>query len=275
LQDGQVLSAGRPLGVSLGQQVVRLAEAAGRIQVRAVAVAGQGSRLAHQPVDHVPVIDVVLIPAAQARRRQLQLFRVPDFDGLHPESHFHPFADQTRRHRIGVVLHPQGTALADLDLVTNHTLHTPDGQRLEPGSLFGQTPLPSGVATILDAAQPSFVLGPAGEVPAATQEQRLLHRFLEAPVGLLAIPILVSAGRVGRLGLDPVVAHERPVVLRELFRMAVLVHGQTHAVIAMPLGRRSQGPQGVLQALAETGEALRKAHRDVFPVRVGQHEVVQ
>jgi hypothetical protein len=103
----------------------------------------------------------------------------------------------------------------------------------------------------------------------------LLHRLLDAPVRLLAIPILVSAGGVGRLGLDPVVPHERPVVLRELFSMAILVHSQTHAVIAMPLRRRSQGPQGVLQALAETGEALRKAHRDVFPVRVGQHEVVQ
>ena len=40
---------------------------------------------------------------------------------------------------------------------------------------------------------------PTGEVPAAPQEQRLLQRLLEPPVSLLAVPVLVSAGRVRRL----------------------------------------------------------------------------
>lgn len=38
------------------QQVVRHAEAAAREQVLAIAIAGEGARLAHQPVDDVPVL---------------------------------------------------------------------------------------------------------------------------------------------------------------------------------------------------------------------------
>jgi len=77
----------------LAEQVVSLAKAARREQVRPVAVAGQRSRLTHQPVDHMPVIDAMLVPATQPRRRHLQLLRVPDFDGLDADTHFHPFTD--------------------------------------------------------------------------------------------------------------------------------------------------------------------------------------
>jgi hypothetical protein len=108
--------------MQLREQIVRLAKSAGRKKIGSVAIASQGSRLAHQPVDHMPVIDVVFVPAPQPRCGQLQLVRIPDFDGLHPESHFHPLTDQARRHRIGVVLHPQGAAVADLDLGAHHIL---------------------------------------------------------------------------------------------------------------------------------------------------------
>jgi len=53
------------------------------------------------------------------------------------------------------------------------------------------------------------------------------------------------------------------------------MHGQRHAVGAMTLGHAAQFPQGVLHARAQAGEALRKTQRHLFPVRVGEHEVVE
>jgi hypothetical protein len=42
----------------------------------------------------------------------------------------------------------------------------------------------------------------------------------------------------------------------------------------MPLGHAAQFPQRVLQSFAQTLEALRKADRHRFPVRVRQHAVI-
>jgi hypothetical protein len=42
----------------------------------------------------------------------------------------------------------------------------------------------------------------------------------------------------------------------------------------MPQRHRPQGPDGVLKALAQTGEALRKAQSHMFPVRIRQHKMV-
>ena len=91
---------------------------------------------------------------------------------------------------------------------------------------------------------------------------------------LLAVAILMAAGWVGRLGGDTVVPHQRLVILREQFRVAVGMHGQRHAVGAMPLGYAAQGPERILQAFAQTGKTLGEADRHVLPVRTGQHEVI-
>jgi hypothetical protein len=62
VQNPQVL-LGRPLRLPLQEQVVGHAEAAGGEQVRSVTVVGEGTRLADQPVDDVPVLDAVLAPS--------------------------------------------------------------------------------------------------------------------------------------------------------------------------------------------------------------------
>jgi len=50
------------------QGIVRHAEPAGREQVVAVAIARERAGFAHQPVDDVPVIDVLFLPARVAYR---------------------------------------------------------------------------------------------------------------------------------------------------------------------------------------------------------------
>jgi hypothetical protein len=68
---------------------------------------------------------------------------------------------------------------------------------------------------------------------------------------------------------------QRLIPRRVLLGVPIVMHGQRHAVGAMPLRRSTQFPHGVLPAFAQTGKALGEAQRHVFPVRVGQHEVVK
>lgn len=81
VQDAQVL-LGRPRRLPLHEQVVGHAEATAGEQIRPIAVVREGSRLAHQPVNDVPVVDTVLAASAQTRQRLQQLLAVPHFDPL-------------------------------------------------------------------------------------------------------------------------------------------------------------------------------------------------
>lgn len=93
-------------------------------------------------------------------------------------------------------------------------------------------------------------------------------------MGLFAVAVFVAARRVGRLARDAIMSQQRLVLLREDFWVAVRMYRQRHAVGAMSLRHASQGPQRVLQTLAQTGETLRETDRHMFPVRVGEHEVI-
>jgi hypothetical protein len=100
------------------------------------------------------------------------------------------------------------------------------------------------------------------------------HRLFEVSMSGLGIAVFMAARRVGGFGCHPVMRHQRLVVGRELLRVAIVMHRQRHPVGPMPLRYRSQVPDRVLPAGAQAGEALGKAHRDVFPVRVRQHPVI-
>jgi hypothetical protein len=87
----------------LGQQpVVGQPEAARREQVVAVAVVGEGARLAHQPVNDVPVLDALLAAATQARQAFHLLWGVPNVEVVGMEARLDPFADQPARDRVRV-----------------------------------------------------------------------------------------------------------------------------------------------------------------------------
>jgi hypothetical protein len=220
------------------------------------------------------VVDVVLLLAAEPLHRLHQRPRVPDLDLRRADPHLDRLADQPRRHRVGVVLHPDGAAPAHLDPLPLHRLQPAGRQGPQAGQLRRQLLVPAGVAPRHQLAQELPVRGPADEVAAAAQQQRLRDRLLEAAVPLLAVAVLVPARRVGGLRLQPVMGQQRPVLGRVLLGAALVVDGQRHAIGAVPLRHPAQFPEGVLQPLAEAGEALRGAHADVLPVRVGEHEVV-
>jgi hypothetical protein len=123
-QDLHILPAGHALRLRPRQLVVGLAKPAGRKQVRLIGIAGKGPGLALQPVDHVPIIDAMLVLATQTRHCHLQLVRVPHLDQLQAYAGLHPLADQPGRHRVGVALHADRAPLAHLHRQTRQTLQT-------------------------------------------------------------------------------------------------------------------------------------------------------
>jgi hypothetical protein len=222
----------------------------------------------------MPIVDGMLALAAEPFHRLHQLPGVPDGDRLGTDPRFHCFPDQPRRHRVGVTFHPNRAAAAHPDLGPLPRLQPPLRQWSQLGQFLRQ-PLPApGVALGDQRTQELHVFRATGKIPAATQQQRLLHGLLEAAVTLLTIAVLVAARRVGGLGLDTVVTQQRLVFRRVLLRIPFVVHRQGHAISPVPSGHTVQLPQSVLQTLAEAGETLRQAHRHVFPVRIGQDQVV-
>lgn len=273
-QDAQVLLR-RPPRLLLTQPVVGQAEAAGREQVRPVAVVGERPRLAYQPVDHVPVLDPLLAPTAQPRQPLHAPLCVPDLDPLRVHPRLHPLPDQASRHRVGVALDVDRAAPVHPHAPVLVRLQAPARQPPQPGPLLRQTLLPVGIELFEQLLQEALVFRPTAEVPAAPQQQRLLQGSLELPVALLAVAVLVGLPRLNRLTFQAVVTQQRSVTLREQRPFRPGRHRRGQPVRTMHRRHPAQPPQGVLQPLAQTLVALGEAERPRLPVRVRQHEVVE
>ena len=70
----------------------------------------KGARLANKPVNHVAIVDVVLALATQPRECFHFLLRVPDFDHIGENPHFHLLANQAAVNGILVALNADQTA---------------------------------------------------------------------------------------------------------------------------------------------------------------------
>ena len=273
VQDPQVLPV-RRARLHGHQAVVGPSEGARREQLLAVAVLGEGPRLAHQPVDDVPVVDVLPVPAAQPGPHLDPPPRVPDLQVFDEQPHLDGLADQPARHRVAVAADMDQAARIDLHAQPLARLQPPRRQRPQHGALLGQPRPPAGVELPQDLPQELRVRLPAAEVAAAAQPQRLVYRLLEAAVPLLDVAVLVGVARLNLLPRQSVMGQQRLVAPGELLRVGQVVDRRAQPVGAMALRHAPQLPQGVLQPRAEALEALRKADRGRLPVGVGQHEVV-
>jgi hypothetical protein len=93
------------------QRVISDAKYARGKQFLAITVLGKRSRLAHQPIDDVPVVHLVFVAAPQARQTLDQLLRVPHFQVFRIQPHVDLHADQPARHHVAVPLHVNQAAL--------------------------------------------------------------------------------------------------------------------------------------------------------------------
>jgi hypothetical protein len=222
----------------------------------------------------MPVVDPMVRRPAQPLHRLDPLIRVPHLDRLSPDPRFHLLADQPRRHRIGVLLHLDRAPLIHPHRLPLQRLQTPLRQGTQ-APLFHAKRLPSfHVPPRHQSTDELPVLLSTREIAAAAEQQFLVERLFEAAMALLAVAVLVAAGRIGRLGHQIVMTHQGLVGSRVLLGVALVVNRQRHPVGAMTGWYAAEFPQSVLQTLAEAGETLGEAQRRMLPVRVGQHEVV-
>lgn len=210
----------------------------------------------------------------QPRHPLDQPLGVPHLDLLDADPHLDRLADQPRRHRVQVVPHLNRAAPVHPHPRPLGRLQPTRRQPAQRRTLGRERRRPPRVPPPHQRAQERLVVPAAGELAAAPQHQRLVHRLLEPPVALLAVAVLVAAVGVRRLRRHAVMTHQPAVARRELLRPAVRMHRQRHPIRPVTRRHAAQRPPGVLQALAQTRKALRKAHAHVLPVRVRQHEVM-
>jgi hypothetical protein len=213
--------------------------------------------------------------AAQALHRLHLRARVPHRQALRANPHLHHFADQPRRHRVRVPLHPDRATPTHPHPRLLLRLQPARWQRLQLRQLRPQTHASCRVPLRHHRLHELPVRRPAGKVAAASQQQRLLQRLLQTAMPLLAIAVLMATRGIGRLRLQAVVMQQRLILGRVLLTIALVVYRQRHPIRAMPLRHAAQFPQRVLHTLAQAGKTLRKTQTDVFPVRVRQHEVIE
>ena len=171
-----------------------------------IAVVRERPRLAHQPVDHVAIVDPMLATTTQPWQMLHTTLRVPHLHLLGADPHLHPFADQTARHRVDVALDMNRAALVHTHRPPLARLQTAGWQPTQQRQFLGQTLLPVAVELLEQTPQEGLVRCPAVEVPAATQQQRLLQRLLEPIVPLFTVTVLVALARLDRLATQTVVS---------------------------------------------------------------------
>ena len=245
MQNLQVLPI-RPQRLRLVQHIVGQPKATGRKQLFPKAILRQRSRFPHQPIDHVPIIDPLFATATQTRQLLQALLPVPHLQVLRINTHLDRLANQSAVHRIHVVLHPDQTAAADRDAQTLAAFQTPCRQGPKHRLFFGKTPLPLAVSWPLHFLQEGRIPFPAGEIPAATQQQRLLHRVLEMPMRRLHIAVLMRLTGVDLLPHQAVVAQQGLIACREVPIIRQILHRTAQAVAAVAQRHTAQFPQGVL-----------------------------
>jgi hypothetical protein len=133
------------------------------------------------------------------------LARIPHRYRLGADPRLHLLADQTRRYRVHVRFHPDRAATTDPNPHAFLRLQTRRRQGTQLAQLLTHRLATTRVTLRHHRQHELPVRFPAREVAAATQHQRLVQRLLETPMALLAVAVLVAAGRVGRLGHQAIV----------------------------------------------------------------------
>jgi hypothetical protein len=122
----------------------------------------------------MPVVDAMLVLATQARQPLHQLLGVPHLDLLHADPRFHFLADQAGRQRVGVLLDANGARAPHAHPLSFQGLQTARRQGPQVEHLLGELRRPTRIPLDLDALHQLPIGLTAGEIPAATQQQRLL-----------------------------------------------------------------------------------------------------
>lgn len=275
-QNPHVHPVGDRLGMGGAKHIVGDAESAGREHLFAILVVGECAGFANQRIDDVAIVDQHLLFADQPRHglNRVPLMRHADLFGA--DANIDRLTNQSAGNGIRVGPHLDRTASADPNAAEHVVgVETCLGQWPQRGLFFHETGAATGVGPTDQLFHELHVLGPAGEITAAAQQQRLVHAILQMPVGRFDIAVLIGTPRIGPLRLTAVMVHQRGVPLGKCPAARVIPHGRTERIRAMPLRDAAEFPERLLNAFAEGFERFGKAQRDRFDIAPGQHAVKQ
>jgi hypothetical protein len=239
VQDLQIL-LGRTLRL-LGQQpVIGQPEAARREQIVAVAIVGEGARLAHQPVDDVPVRDAMLAAAAQTRQAFHLLLGVPHLEVIGVDADLDPFADQPAGDRVGVAADVDRAAAIHTHRHAFAGVETLRRQRPQHGQFFFQPVNAPLVALREQLTHERLVVVAARKIAAAAQHQGLVEGPFELAMALFHVAVLVRPRRVDGLALQAVVPQQTLIALLKRLPITAGRHGGGQRIGAMHLRRAAQ-----------------------------------
>lgn len=207
VKDAQILAARTPWPVGK-QFVVGHAEPNAREQVAMPTVVFECSRFTDEAIDHVPVVDPMLALAMQTRQTFGASLGVPDLDVLSENAGRHLLADQPTWHTVGIHLDDNRARTADRRrdrVVEGDRLR---GQGTKGFAFFLKTFRSTGVLLLEHLIDKRLVSFSVGEVATATEQERLVDRFLEVSVQALAIAVLVRTSRVRLRRLDMIMEHQ-------------------------------------------------------------------
>jgi len=226
--------------------------------------------------NHVPIVDPMRALAAQPRHGLDRLVGEVDLDdvGVHPR--FDLVANQTRRHRIDVSCDRDRAPLADGDDDTRVLRHAARRQRLERGTLLGDSRFVAPMKTLIDdALDEAHVRVDAREITTAAQQERLHESALEQMMGLLDHAILVRFPGLDARRLKAMMNHDvgKPPRQRAPPVFASSCVAAERLSCRMRSGTPPSAPQRALEALHERLEGLRERELDEPPPAVGEHEL--
>ena len=242
LQNPQILPRGDLGSVFVPQPIVGHPEPAVGEQVLAIPIVLESARLPHQLVDNVPVVDGVLVASHQPRQRVDLLAGVPDFHAVGGQPRFECLAYQPAVHRIHIAMNVDQTPRVHPRGQPQTTLQTLRRKRSQDGEFFRVPIMPRCVARGDHLLQKRRVLVAAAEVPAAPQEQRLIHGVLEVAMRRLGIAVLVRLPDIDPLAGQAVMFQQAAIPCLELAFDRQVVDRRGQAVAAMPSRSAPQFP---------------------------------
>ena len=277
LQDPEVLDVGA-LAVCPHQGIVRTAERHRRIEVFAIAVPGEGAWFPHQPADHMPVVDAMLVLAPQARHRLHEVIAIANLDDIRVHARVDGVADQLRRHRVRPMRHANRAPPTHHGRVGREAGNRGGGQAPQRRALLGEAGGGRPIAPVRDhLLDERLVACEVVERRMAAHEQGLRHQRFQASMRLLRNAILVGAAGRDPTRADPIVLEHRPEPRRQ--RAATtdfqLVRRGRQIVAAQHGGGAAERPQRALDAGHERLEGLAKRHGHPGPMAVAENEFKQ
>lgn len=215
IQNLQVLLHPGRFAQALDQLVVGYAEPRGGIQVVHVLVVHKRARLADQRIDDMAKVDCFLAVSEQPGHPLQALVAVPQFQVILVNMHLHLQTDVLAAHGVRILLDAHDAIRIHLQRHGRERTHPLRRQWAQGGTFFPEGGAARGVSRgdhLLDEGE---VLGGAGEVPAATQTQRLVQRRFQVAMGGFDIAVFLRLPHVDAMAPDAVVRQQRRVLRSE------------------------------------------------------------